>query len=174
MSPCVPQPRIEIPSVLPLIYHEPFEGRPGFWAVMRYADVQHVNRDNILFSSSRQGTILSPFMDEESLAQAVRRFLANDHEVEALTNGREALERIRAGTRYDVILCDLMMPQMTGMELHEAVLRIDADQARRMVFLTGGAFTQSARAFMERTANHRIEKPFDLKALRNLVNDLIR
>jgi hypothetical protein len=40
--------------------------------------------------------------------------------------------------------------------------------------LTGGAFTQSARAFMERTANHRIEKPFDLKALRNLVNDLIR
>jgi FixJ family two-component response regulator len=66
------------------------------------------------------------------------------------------------------------MPQMTGMELHEAVLRIDADQARRMVFLTGGAFTQSARAFMERIENRRIEKPFDLKALRNLVNDLIR
>jgi cholest-4-en-3-one 26-monooxygenase len=53
----------------PVAWHEPFEGRPGFWAVMRYADVQHVNRDNILFSSSRQGTILSPFMDEESLAQ---------------------------------------------------------------------------------------------------------
>ena len=53
----------------PVAWHEPFEGRPGFWAVMRYADVQHVNRDNILFSSSRRGTILAPFIDEESLAQ---------------------------------------------------------------------------------------------------------
>ena len=67
-----------------------------------------------------------------------------------------------------------MMPQMTGMELHEAILRIDPAQARRMVFLTGGAFTQSARDFIEAVPNRRIEKPFDLKALRNLVNDLIR
>jgi cholest-4-en-3-one 26-monooxygenase len=52
----------------PVAWHEPFEGRPGFWAVMRYADVQHVNRDNILFSSNRQGTILTA-MDQESLEQ---------------------------------------------------------------------------------------------------------
>jgi PAS domain S-box-containing protein len=123
--------------------------------------------------ATRRGRVLV-IDDEESLAQAVRRFLATDHEVEALTNGREALERIIAGTRYDVILCDLMMPQMTGMEVHEAILRIDPSQARRMVFLTGGAFTQSAREYIENVPNQRIEKPFDLKALRNLVNELIR
>jgi CheY-like chemotaxis protein len=123
--------------------------------------------------AGRRGKVLV-IDDEESLAQAVRRFLANDHEVEALTNGREALERILAGTRYDVILCDLMMPQMTGMEVHEAILRIDPSQARRMVFLTGGAFTQSAREYIESVPNQRIEKPFDLKALRALVNELIR
>jgi CheY-like chemotaxis protein len=67
-----------------------------------------------------------------------------------------------------------MMPQMTGMEVHEAILRIDPSQARRMVFLTGGAFTQSAREYIENVPNQRIEKPFDLKALRNLVNELIR
>jgi PAS domain S-box-containing protein len=131
------------------------------------------DRVPMIGAAVRRGRVLV-VDDEESLAQAIRRYLTTDHDVDAASNGREALDRIVAGERYDVILCDLMMPQMTGMELHEAVLRIDADQARRMVFLTGGAFTQSARAFMERTANHRIEKPFDLKALRNLVNDLIR
>jgi PAS domain S-box-containing protein len=127
----------------------------------------------LLGSATRRGTVLV-VDDEESLAHAIRRYLATDHEVEALANGRDALDRIRAGTRYDVILCDLMMPQMTGMELHDAVLRLDPAQARRMVFLTGGAFTQSARDFIESVPNRRIEKPFDLKALRNLVNDLIR
>ena len=43
-----------------------------------------------------------------------------------------------------------------------------------MVFLTGGAFTQTAREFLENVPNQRIEKPFDLKGLRNLVNELIR
>jgi PAS domain S-box-containing protein len=121
----------------------------------------------------RRGSVLV-VDDEESLAQAIRRYLAVDHDVDGASNGREALDRIRGGARYDVILCDLMMPQMTGMELHEAVVRIDTDQARRMVFMTGGAFTQSAREFIENVLNRRIEKPFDLKALRTLVNDLIR
>jgi hypothetical protein len=41
------------------------------------------------------------------------------------------------------------------------------------VFVTGGAFTEAAKTFFEKTPNHRIEKPFDLKSLRLLVNDLI-
>ena len=67
-----------------------------------------------------------------------------------------------------------MMPQITGMELFNEVVRLDPAQASRIVFLTGGAFTASAREFLVSTTNRRIEKPFDLKALRNLVNDLIR
>ncbi|MBV8761501.1 MAG: response regulator [Deltaproteobacteria bacterium] len=123
-------------------------------------------------AATRRGTVLV-VDDEESLGQAIRRFLANDHEVSAVTNGRDALTLIESGGRYDLILCDLMMPQMTGMELHDAVMAVDPDQARRMVFLTGGAFTQSAREFMDAVPNRRLEKPFDLKLLRNLVNELI-
>jgi len=67
-----------------------------------------------------------------------------------------------------------MMPQITGMEMHGTVQRIDPQQAERMVFVTGGAFTESARVFFETTTNHRIEKPFDLKTLRHLVNELIQ
>jgi hypothetical protein len=67
-----------------------------------------------------------------------------------------------------------MMPQITGMELHAEVVRLGPVQAGRIVFLTGGAFTPSAREFLVTTTNRRIEKPFDLKEVRRLVNELIR
>ena len=124
-------------------------------------------------SAVRRGRVLV-IDDEESLGQAIRRYLAQDHDVEAVTSARVALDLLAGGARYDVILCDLMMPQITGMEMHGTVQRIDPQQAERIVFVTGGAFTESARVFFETTPNPRIEKPFDLKTLRHLVNELIQ
>ena len=121
----------------------------------------------------RRGNILV-IDNEESLAQAIRRFLGVEHNVTAVYRARDALDLLELGTRYDVVLCDLMMPQITGMELHGEVLRIDPAQASRIVFLTGGAFAPSAREFLTTTTNRRIEKPFDLKEVRRLVNELIR
>jgi PAS domain S-box-containing protein len=121
----------------------------------------------------RRGNVLV-IDDEESLAQAIRRFLGVEHNVTAVYRARDALDLLELGTRYDVILCDLMMPQITGMELHAEVLRIDPAQASRIVFLTGGAFAPSARDFLTAVTNRRIEKPFDLKEVRRLVNELIR
>ena len=123
-------------------------------------------------AASRRGRVLV-IDDEESLGQAIRRYLAQDHDVEAVTSARVALDLLAGGARYDVILCDLMMPQITGMEVHGTVSKLDPKQAERIVFVTGGAFTESARLFIEHTSNHRIEKPFDLKTLRHLVNELI-
>jgi PAS domain S-box-containing protein len=121
----------------------------------------------------RRGRVLV-IDDEEGLAQALRRFLAVEHEVTAVYRARDALDLLELGTRYDVILCDLMMPQITGMELHAAVARLDVAQAERIVLLTGGAFTPAAREFLLTSTNRRIEKPFDLKEVRRIVNDLIR
>lgn len=123
--------------------------------------------------TGRRGHVLV-IDDEEGLLHAVRRSLSSRHEVVALTSAREALERILAGERFDVILCDLMMPQMTGMELHDTLVASVPEQAERMVFVTGGAFTPSARAFLDRVANLRLEKPFDLPQLRALLNEKIR
>lgn len=121
----------------------------------------------------RRGNILV-IDDEETLAQAIRRFLSVEHNVTAVYRARDALDLLALGNRYDVILCDLMMPQVTGMELHGELQRIDPQQASRIVFLTGGAFTPTAREFLVGTANRRIEKPFDLKDVRRLVNELIK
>jgi CheY-like chemotaxis protein/two-component sensor histidine kinase len=124
-------------------------------------------------AAARRGHILV-IDDEEMLGQAIRRYLAQDHDVESVTSARHALELVAGGSRYDLVLCDLMMPQITGMEVHETVAKIDKAQADRIVFMTGGAFTERARAFFETTNNQRIEKPFDLKTLRHFVNELIR
>jgi signal transduction histidine kinase len=109
--------------------------------------------------------------DEPKVAQMVRRMLVQEHEVQVLTEAAEALALISAGERFDVILCDVMMPVMTGMELHEQLRRTAPDQADRIVFLTGGAFTPRARAFLDEVPNPRLEKPFALQTLRALINE---
>ena len=75
---------------------------------------------------------------------------------------------------YDVIVCDLMMPQVTGMDVYAAVMKFDPALAGKMIFVTGGAFTETARQFLDTLESGRhIEKPFDLKSLRALINDKI-
>ena len=89
-------------------------------------------------------------------------------------SAREALDRLLSGERFDLILSDLMMPELTGMELHAEIARIDPAQAARMIFLTGGAFTPGARAFLDRVANPRHEKPFDPVELRALIRSQLK
>jgi CheY-like chemotaxis protein len=112
--------------------------------------------------------------DEAMVAKALRRALGAEHEVTTLSSAEEALKRIMAGERFDVILCDLMMPQMTGMELHAELMCVAPEEAARMIFVTGGAFTPGARDFLDHSANLRVEKPFDMQHLRTLVNEKIR
>jgi CheY-like chemotaxis protein len=92
-----------------------------------------------------------------------------EHEVIPLTSASDALERLTAGDRFDLILCDLMMPGMTGMDLHEALSTASPANAARIVFLTGGAFTARAQAFLSEVPNARLDKPFDPTSLRRLV-----
>jgi FixJ family two-component response regulator len=62
-----------------------------------------------------------------------------------------------------------MMPGMTGMDLHAVLSQENPDQARRMMFLTGGAFTSRAREFLDAVDAPGVEKPFDVRAMRELV-----
>ena len=122
---------------------------------------------------SRRGRVLI-VDDEPMVARALGRVLGHEHEVTVASTAGDACQRVIAGERYDVILCDLMMPQMTGMELHAHLLRQVPDQAAQMVFLTGGAFTPGARLFLDGVPNQRIEKPFDTQHLRSIINDRVR
>jgi PAS domain S-box-containing protein len=107
--------------------------------------------------------------DEVLFAGSLRRLLSSEHDVSVMNSGREALDRISAGERFDVILCDLMMPEVSGVDLHTELLRIVPEQANRMIFLTGGAFTRGSQQFLESTTNRWFEKPCDLNELRAAV-----
>ena len=104
--------------------------------------------------------------DEPMMARAVQRLLDGEHDVVVSSDPLGAVEQVRAGARFDAILCDLMMPTMSGMDVYEAIARVESEQARRMVFMTGGAFTPRAVQFLETVANPRIEKPLEHSALR--------
>jgi PAS domain S-box-containing protein len=121
----------------------------------------------------RRGRILV-IDDEESLGVAILRILAQEHEVVALTSARAALSRLKAGETFDVIFCDLMMPDVSGMEFFGEVTRKLAHLQSRVVFFTGGAFTPQAQEFLETNPNRRLVKPFEVRELRALVNDMIR
>jgi PAS domain S-box-containing protein len=103
--------------------------------------------------------------DEPRLLKMMGSLLEPDHVVTCEARGDVALDRIRNGERFDAILCDLMMPQVTGMDIYDALLEIAPRQAEVMVFVTGGAFTPRARAFLDRVPNHTIDKPFDSAGL---------
>jgi CheY-like chemotaxis protein len=105
---------------------------------------------------------------------ALRRAFSSDYQVTCVGDGRRALERIRGGERYDVILCDLMMPEITGMDLYAELSRAAPDQLEKVVFVTGGAFTPRAREFLERIPNARVEKPIDFQNLKLLLRNLRR
>jgi PAS domain S-box-containing protein len=112
--------------------------------------------------------------DEPMILGALRRAFSSDYHVTCVGDGRRALERIKAGERYDVILCDLMMPEITGMDLYAEMSRLAPDQLERLVFVTGGAFTPRAREFLERIPNARVEKPIDFQNLKLLLRNLRR
>ncbi len=121
---------------------------------------------------ARRGRLLV-LDDDERVAHALRRILEPDHEVEILGDPARALERARTGASWDVVFCDLMMPDMTGMEWFEELAKVRPDLSPRIVFVTGGAFTDAARDFLDRVPNARLDKPFVADEVRALVAERI-
>jgi CheY-like chemotaxis protein len=110
--------------------------------------------------------------DEPQVGKALERLLGPFHDVAYVGSARDALAQLAEGRPYDVVLCDLMMPDLTGMDFYEELARRDPLLAERVAFITGGAFTPRAREFLERNRNERLDKPFDPEALREVVSRL--
>jgi PAS domain S-box-containing protein len=108
--------------------------------------------------------------DEPQVVAFSKRSLAGRCDVVGLTDAREALARITEGEQFDLILCDLMMPRMSGIDLYERVVAERPDLAGCFVFVTGGAFTQRAQEFIESEGRQRLDKPFTPAQLRTLVD----
>jgi signal transduction histidine kinase len=108
--------------------------------------------------------------DEPALARALDRTLSVQHEITVMTSGAKALAHIQSGERFDAIVLDVMMPEMSGMDLHRELEVLVPEQARRIIFLTGGAFSQAACDFLDAVANPRLEKPVETSNLMALID----
>ncbi len=110
--------------------------------------------------------------DEPLVARGVARILAGEYVAESTSSAQEALERLSHGERFDLMLCDVMMPEMSGAAFFERLAEVAPDQRERVVFITGGAFTPEARAFLESLPPGRcFFKPLAADVLRALVRE---
>jgi two-component system NtrC family sensor kinase len=107
--------------------------------------------------------------DDRQVAEAIARVLRNEAEVELVTEGHVALDRLAAGERWDVILCDLMMPDCSGVDVYAGTIERAPDAAGSLIFMTAGAFTPRTRAFLENVSRPCLEKPLDAERLRAIV-----
>lgn len=97
--------------------------------------------------------------DDVLLGKMLKRALDPEHDVLVVASGREALDLIASGERFDLILCDLMLPGVTGIDVYEGIGSIAPELVNRVVFLTGGAFSARSKAFLEQDTIAWIEKP---------------
>jgi CheY-like chemotaxis protein len=111
--------------------------------------------------------------DEPFVLSTVKLILGKTHDVVCCGSAADALQVLDHDRRFDVILSDLMMYRSSGMDLYAALLERSRDLARRMVFMTGGAFTEQARRFLASVPNVRIDKPFGSVELLNVVNRVV-
>jgi len=107
--------------------------------------------------------------DEAAVGRTIQRLLGEHYEVVVLTAGSQAIDLlVREAADFDLILCDLTMPDVTGMDVYKQSVQARAEIGTRFVFMTGGTFSPHARDFLDQIPNERLDKPFDLQTVRNL------
>jgi CheY-like chemotaxis protein len=111
--------------------------------------------------------------DDITIGNLMRRILQRDHEVVVFADASSALAVFEHDRAFDLIFCDLMMPVVNGFEFHCRVCLVAPELAERTVFLTGGAFTDETRQFLDCVTNLSITKPFEIAALRALVAERV-
>ena len=129
--------------------------------------------DRMTLSALRRGKILV-IDDEPAICASLKRLFARHHAVTTVTTAMAALTLFNSGERYDVVLCDLMMPEMGGIDLHQEVTRVAPDQAIKFVFMSGASLSSHAATFLAAMPNTLLHKPFDMRRLAELVRDRLK
>jgi PAS domain S-box-containing protein len=109
--------------------------------------------------------------DETLLGRALARGLGSQHEVVAVDKAEEALQ-ILDSQRFDVLLCDVRMPGMSGMDLYHELERRKPEYLDRLAFITAGPTDQKEQRFLESLQCPVLLKPFDIRELRHVIDGI--
>jgi CheY-like chemotaxis protein len=112
-------------------------------------------------------------IEDEEMILSLFALALREHEVRTTTSAEEALALLEADESFDLIVCDLMMPNMSGVDFYERLLVSRPELARRVVFLTGGAMGSRVSDFLQSVPNPCLFKPFELSDLRKSIRMLL-
>lgn len=110
--------------------------------------------------------------DEPEIGDIIRRTLRRHYEVDVHLSAQEFFEALEDKQHYDVILCDLFMPQVSGRDVYDELVDNWPEQADRIVFMSGVSAGDAREQALQGLDVSMIEKPFQLDTLRNVVGDI--
>lgn len=111
--------------------------------------------------------------DDPLMCEVLATILCDEYDVATFTSPRAALASMLQG-KFDLILCDVMMPDLNGIELYDRLVSERPELANRFIFITGGAFTERARVFLRRADRPIVKKPFAMRQLiKTIQNTLV-
>ncbi|HSD86464.1 MAG TPA: PAS domain S-box protein [Kofleriaceae bacterium] len=113
------------------------------------------------------------FADDEILIRNLAQPALEPFAVTVVASGREVIELLARGERFDAIICDLHMPDVGGVDVFEWIVAHKPELADRFAFMTGGAFTERARHFVTTSRLPHLDKPFELEKLRELIGSMV-
>jgi CheY-like chemotaxis protein len=132
------------------------------------------SRDAVWSSNPARSAMILVIDDEPGIASALVHILSRSgHEVETAANGRLALAKLLERT-FDLILCDLRMPELDGPGFYHEVAQRYPQLLPRIIFLTGDTLRPEARAFLEQVGVARLHKPFRAAEVRRIVHQVLQ
>ena len=145
------------------------ESGPGKGSVFRVVLPAGRHSANGSVRESKDPQLRVLVVDADPLVgEAIARSLGEESELTVASDARQATQ-ILLSSHFDFVLCDVMLPETSGVDFYVEVLRAAPHLVHRIVFMTGGASTVRARAFLSSIANPCLEKPLDMSELRRLV-----
>jgi CheY-like chemotaxis protein len=106
--------------------------------------------------------------DDAMIADAVASVL-DDYDTTVVPSAEKALELVGGGASYDLVLCDIGLQGMSGIDLYSVICRHLPDLSQRFVFMTGGSLTPESDAFLRAHADRVIDKPFEFERIRRVI-----
>jgi DNA-binding NtrC family response regulator len=110
--------------------------------------------------------------NEIALAVALKKVLDEDHDVTAVTTAEQALNLLLDGSPFDAIVCDVLMPGTSGIDLFKQLKERRPNVARRIIFMTGASSMERVAEFFRTVDNVCIDKPVDVPRLRRLIREM--
>lgn len=111
--------------------------------------------------------------DEQLLGQTIQLGLEDTMDVQLETSGEKGLARLLSEDPFELVLCDLSLPDLSGIDIYARASEAKPEIKDRFVVMTGGAVTSESRDFLENYQGHLLNKPFTLSQVESLIDQIV-